>query len=125
MKDDNECFMAEHWGLYRRQLDETLTELRKDMRMLVQNTESLPRIGTGIDLLADRIENTNKDILQAALGQEHLPMATVKDMLGQITKSNAVLYRIFGTITLGLLSVIVFLLIGEKSEWIRELVRQY
>jgi len=125
MYDDKDCFMAEHWGLYRKQLDDTLAELRKDMRMLVQNTESLPRIGTGIDLLADRIENTNKDILQAALKQEHLPMATVNDMLVQITKSNSVLYRIFGAITLGLLSVIVFLLIGEKSEWIRELVRQY
>ena len=125
MYDEKDCFMAEHWGLYRKQLDDTLAELRKDMRMLVQNTESLPRIGTGIDLLADRIENTNKDILQAALKQEHLPMATVNDMLMQITKSNSVLYRIFGAITLGLLSVIVFLLIGEKSEWIRELVRQY
>ena len=125
MDDEKDCFMAEHWGLYRRQLDDTLAELRKDMRMLVQNTESLPRLGTGIDLLADRIENTNKDILQAALKQEHLPMTTVNAMLAQITKSNSVLYRIFGAITLGLVSVIVFLLIGEKSEWIRELVRQY
>lgn len=125
MSDNFKCPAGDNWTLYRADLAENLKELRKDMRTLVQNSECLPRMGVAIDLLADKIETSNQKILEAAIGKEHIPIETVKSMFSQVSKSHATLYRVFGAIILSLLTVIVFLLIGEKAEWIRELVRQY
>lgn len=115
------CPAGEDWASYRAKLDDTLSGLRTDMRALVQNSQSLPRVVDGLALLAERIETNNKEVLEAAIGKEHIPVETVNKMLAQISRNNAVLYRVFGAISLGLLFALIFLLVGEKTELIRNL----
>ena len=115
------CAVGEDWHEYKSDLAVTLTELSLNMKTLVQNTEHLHRFGVGLDVIADKITENNEKVLHAAINKEHIPVETVNAMLSQISKNNSKLYSIFGFITVSLVGILGFLLVGEKFEWIRTL----
>lgn len=118
------CPLHESWSEYRLSSLESMREI-SDMHNTIEHFNSygecLPKIAEGVETMAKRLEEMNKTVLAAALGKDHMPIATVDALFKQHSKNNATLYRAFAAITLGLLGVIVYLLIGEHFDWIRNL----
>lgn len=94
-----------------------INEIHKNMDSFVIHTQHLPVISRGIVTMTEKLTEMNSTLLNAAISNDRIPLDVVNDMLKEQSKNNAILYRSFGAITLGLLGVIVFLLAGDHMKW--------
>ncbi len=103
----------EEWQEHRKETD----EMRNVLDQLLKNSEHLSKL----DVIAGAIVEMKEYLISAVVGKDHVPTKTHDLMFAQMAKVNGFNYKVLGSVSLGLLMIIVFLLTGQTLGWINPL----
>lgn len=92
-------------------------EMHLTMNRIIEHTQHL----NNLDAIALAITDMKTGLISSATGKNHIPVDMMDKVLEQVGASNRRVIWVFGTICIGLLLVIGYLLIGEHFNLIRQL----